>query len=64
MSILKDQKRFNDIIRGRIKQNFKKYVTHGEMIGKREKEFVKIYEQKGKDYFFKKIKKMIKYEKY
>jgi len=41
MSILKDQKRFHDIIRGRIKQNFKKYVTHGEMIGKREKEFVK-----------------------
>lgn len=42
MSILKDQKRFHDIIRGKIKQNFKQYVTHGEMIGKREKEFVKI----------------------
>ncbi len=42
MSILKDQNRFKDIIRGKIKDNFKKYVTHGEMIGKREKEYVKI----------------------
>lgn len=41
-SILKDHNRFKDIIRGRIKQNFKKYVTHGEMIGKQENEFVKI----------------------
>ncbi len=42
MSILEDHNRFKDIIRGRIKQNFKKYVTHGEMIGKQENEFVKI----------------------
>jgi uncharacterized sporulation protein YeaH/YhbH (DUF444 family) len=26
--------RFRDIVRGRIKQNLRKYVTHGEMIGK------------------------------
>jgi len=42
MSILEDSNRFKDIIRGRIKQNFKKYVTHGEMIGKQGNEFVKI----------------------
>ena len=42
MSIRKDQNRFRDIVRGKIKENFKDYVTHEEMIGKREKEFVKI----------------------
>lgn len=42
MSVIEDRNRFRDIVRGRIKQNFKRYVTHGEMIGKREKEFVKI----------------------
>ncbi len=42
MGIREDHSRFRDIIRGRIKQNFKKYVTHGEMIGRRENEYVKI----------------------
>lgn len=42
MSIQEDHNRFKDIVRGRIKENFKKYVVHGEMIGKREKDFVKI----------------------
>jgi uncharacterized protein len=42
MGIREDHSRFRDIIRGRIRQNFKKYVTQGEMIGRREKEFVKI----------------------
>ena len=42
MSIREDHSRFRDIVRGRIKENFKKYVTHGEMIGKRENDFVKI----------------------
>ena len=42
MGIQEDNNRFRDIVRGRIKENFKKYVTHGEMIGRREKEFVKI----------------------
>jgi len=42
MSIREDQNRFRDIVRGRIKENFKKYVTHGEMIGKRENDLVKI----------------------
>jgi len=42
MSIRQDHSRFRDIIKGRIKENFKRYITHGEMIGKRENEFVKI----------------------
>jgi uncharacterized protein len=42
VSIREDQGRFRDIVRGRIKENFKKYVTHGEMIGKRENDIVKI----------------------
>lgn len=42
MGIKEDHRRFRDIVRGKIKENFKKYVTHGEMIGKREEEYVKI----------------------
>ncbi|MES2856829.1 MAG: DUF444 family protein, partial [Bdellovibrionota bacterium] len=42
MAIREDQNRFRDIVKGRIKENFKKYVTHGEMVGKRENDFVKI----------------------
>ncbi|MCS6837936.1 MAG: DUF444 family protein [Bdellovibrionaceae bacterium] len=42
MSIIEDQKRFRDIVKGKIKENLRKYVSHGEMIGKREKDFVKI----------------------
>ncbi len=42
MSIVEDHKRFRDIIRGRIKKNFKKYISNGEMIGKQENDFIKI----------------------
>lgn len=42
MGIREDNHRFREIVRGRIKQNFKKYVTHGEMIGRRENDLVKI----------------------
>src|SRR5688572_6564842 len=42
MGIREDHSRFRDIVRGRIKANFKKYVTQGEMIGKRENEYVTI----------------------
>lgn len=42
MSILEDQKRFRDIVKGKVKENLKKYVSQGEMIGKREKDLVKI----------------------
>jgi len=42
MSIKEDQNRFRDIVKGKVKEDFKKYVSQGEMIGKREKDFVKI----------------------
>lgn len=42
MAIKEDHNRFRDIIKGRVKEDLKKYVSHGEMIGKRENEFVKI----------------------
>lgn len=42
MSIKEDHNRFRDIVKGKVKEDFKKYVSHGEMIGKRENDFVKI----------------------
>lgn len=42
MSIKEDHSRFKGIIKGKIKQDFKKYVSSGEMIGKRENDIVKI----------------------
>ncbi|MCB9072569.1 MAG: DUF444 family protein [Bdellovibrionaceae bacterium] len=42
MSIRRDHSRFRDIVRGKIRENFKKYVSHDELIGKREKDYVKI----------------------
>jgi len=37
-----DQRRFREIVRGKIKQNLRKYITQGEMMGKRGKELVSI----------------------
>lgn len=42
MSVKEDQNRFRDIVKGKIKEDLHKYVSQGEMIGKRENEFVKI----------------------
>jgi uncharacterized sporulation protein YeaH/YhbH (DUF444 family) len=42
MPIKEDHSRFRDIVKGKVKENFRKYVSQGEMIGKREDEFVKI----------------------
>jgi uncharacterized sporulation protein YeaH/YhbH (DUF444 family) len=42
MPIKEDHNRFRDIIKGKVKEDLKKYVSHGEMIGKREKDFIKI----------------------
>lgn len=42
MSIREDQSRFKDIVKGKVKENFRRFVTQGELIGKRENEFVKI----------------------
>src|ERR1039457_1784349 len=42
LTIKQDHNRFRDIVKGKIKSNFKKDVSQGEMIGKREKDFVSI----------------------
>lgn len=42
LNIQVDHNRFRQIVKGRIKQNLKKYLTQGEMIGKKGKDFVRI----------------------
>ena len=37
-----DHRRFREIVRGKIKQNLRKYITQGEMIGKKGKDMVSI----------------------
>jgi len=41
-NIKRDHARFRSIVKGRIKQDLRKYVTHGEMIGKKGKDIVTI----------------------
>jgi uncharacterized sporulation protein YeaH/YhbH (DUF444 family) len=40
--IEEDKSRFDRIVRGKIKRELRKYITHGEMIGRRGKDFVSI----------------------
>ncbi len=40
--IERDNARFKQIVRGKIRQNLKKFVTHGEMIGRRGRNLVSI----------------------
>jgi uncharacterized sporulation protein YeaH/YhbH (DUF444 family) len=42
LHIKQDHNRFRDIVKGRIRSNFKKYISQSDMIGKREKDFVSI----------------------
>ena len=42
MAIREDQNRFKNIIKGKVRDDFKRLVTKGELIGQREKDFVKI----------------------
>lgn len=37
-----DSNRFKEIVRGKIRENLKKYVTHGEMIGRKGRDLVSI----------------------
>ncbi|MDZ4821576.1 MAG: DUF444 family protein [Planctomycetota bacterium] len=37
-----DQRRFKQIVRGKIRENLKKYITQGEMIGRKGRELVSI----------------------
>ncbi len=42
MKIQRDADRFHEIVRGKIRENLKKYVTHGEMIGRKGRDLVSI----------------------
>src|SRR4051812_34922482 len=42
MKIDRDASRFKEIVRGKIRENLRKYVTHGEMIGRKGKDLVSI----------------------
>ena len=42
MAIREDHNRFRDIIRGKIKESFRRYITQDDMIGKQENDLVKI----------------------
>jgi uncharacterized protein len=42
MAIREDQNRFKSIIKGKVREDFKRLVTNGELIGKRENEIIKI----------------------
>lgn len=42
MSIEQDNNRFRDIVKGRIKEDLKKFISHEELIGKSEKDIIKI----------------------
>lgn len=42
MKIDRDQSRFKQIVRGKIRENLRKYVTHGEMIGRKGRDLVSI----------------------
>lgn len=42
MKVERDQRRFRQIVRGRIRQNLRKYMTHGEMIGRKGRDLVSI----------------------
>ncbi len=42
LRIDQDHRRFREIVRGKIKQNLRKYISQGEMLGKKGKEIVSI----------------------
>jgi uncharacterized sporulation protein YeaH/YhbH (DUF444 family) len=42
MDIQRDRRRFKQIVRGRIRDNLRKYITHGEMIGRKGRDLVSI----------------------
>lgn len=42
LTIKRDHARFKQIVKGKIKQNLKKYISHGELIGRQGKDYVSI----------------------
>lgn len=41
-AIDRDMSRFKKIVRGKVRKNLRKYITHGEMIGRKGREIVSI----------------------
>lgn len=41
-SIERDLRRFKQIVRGKVRENLRKYITHGEMLGRKGREVVSI----------------------
>ena len=41
-SIDRDMSRFKDIVRGKVRDNLRKYITHGEMMGRKGRQIVSI----------------------
>src|SRR5262249_2100155 len=42
LNIDHDHRRFREIVRGKIRENLRKYITHGEMIGRRGRDLISI----------------------
>lgn len=42
LKIERDQRRFKQIVRGKVRENLRKYISHGEMIGRKNKDLVSI----------------------
>ncbi len=42
LKIEQDSRRFKQIVRGKVRENLRKYVTHGEMIGRKGRDLVSI----------------------
>ena len=42
LKIDQDSRRFKQIVRGKVRENLKKYITHGELIGRKGKELISI----------------------
>lgn len=42
LPIERDQRRFRQIVKGKVRENLKRYVSHGEMLGRRGKDVVAI----------------------
>jgi uncharacterized protein len=42
LKIDQDQRRFKQIVRGRVRENLRKYITHGEMIGRKGRDLISI----------------------
>src|SRR2546429_9928497 len=42
LKIDQDNRRFKQIVRGKVRENLRKYITHGEMIGRKGRDLVSI----------------------